>query len=101
MIRHIVWWTFKPEAEGHTGVANALMMKEGCEALMGRIPSLKSIELSVDFESTSTLPVSLILNSTHDDMDGLKAYANHPEHQLLIEFAKATTATRQAIDYHF
>jgi len=101
MIRHIVWWTFKPEAEGHTGAENALTMKKACEALMGKIPSLKSIEVSVDFESTSTMPVALILNSTHDDMDGLKAYASHQEHLPVIEFSKMTTATRQAIDYHF
>lgn len=101
MLRHIVWWTFKPEAEGRTGAENAADMKQKCEALMGKIPSLKSIELSLEFESTTTQPIQLILNSTHEDMAGLKAYAEHPEHLPVVAFGKSVTASRQAIDYYY
>lgn len=36
MVRHIVWWTLKPEAEGRTAAENAKLIKQRLEALMGR-----------------------------------------------------------------
>ena len=48
MVRHIVWWTLKPEAEGRTAAENAKLIKQRLEALMGQIPSLKSLEVSYD-----------------------------------------------------
>ena len=80
MVRHIVWWTLKPEAEGRTAAENAKLIKQRLEALMGQIPSLKSLEVSYDFLPTCTMPVNVILMTTHDDAEGLKAYAEHPAH---------------------
>ena len=92
MVRHIVWWTLKPEAEGRTAA----------EALMGQIPSLKSLEVSYDFLPTCTMPVNVILMTTHDDAEGLKAYAEHPAHVAVgKELIKLVTESRQAIDYTF
>ena len=36
MVRHIVWWTLKPEAEGRTAAENAKLIKQRLEALMGQ-----------------------------------------------------------------
>lgn len=100
MIRHLVWWTLKPEAEGRTAAENAALMKARLEALMGEVPSLKSIEVSYEFLPSSTQPVQVILMSTHDDAAGLKAYAEHPKHVAVgTELVKLVTETRQAIDY--
>lgn len=102
MIRHLVWWTLKPEAEGRTAAENAKLMKERLEALMGEVPSLKSIEVSYEFLPSSTLPVQVILMSTHEDAAGLKAYAEHPKHVAVgAELVKLVTETRQAIDYAY
>ena len=35
MVRHIVWWTLKPEAEGRTAAENAKLIKQRLEALRG------------------------------------------------------------------
>ena len=59
MVRHIVWWTLKPEAEGRTAAENAKLIKQRLEALMGQIPSLKSLEVSYDFLPTCTMPVNV------------------------------------------
>lgn len=99
MIRHIVWWTLKDEAEGQSAAQNAQQIKAMGEALIDTVPSLKSIEIGIDIKETTTLPVQVVLVSTHDDMAGLKAYAEHPEHLKLGAFIKATTSSRQAIDY--
>ena len=34
MVRHIVWWTLKPEAEGRTAAENAKLIKQRLEALI-------------------------------------------------------------------
>lgn len=101
MIRHIVWWTLKPTAEGNTAEVNGQKIKELGESLAGKIPSLKSIEISLNIQASSTLPAHVVLHSTHDDMAGLKAYADHPEHQVLLHLVRATTDSRQALDYEF
>ena len=102
MVRHIVWWTLKPEAEGRTAAENAKLIKQRLEALMGQIPSLKSLEVSYDFLPTCTMPVNVILMTTHDDAEGLKAYAEHPAHVAVgKELIKLVTESRQAIDYTF
>lgn len=99
MIRHIVWWTLKDEADGHTAGENAQRIKTMGEALLEKVPSLKSIEIGIDIKESTTLPAQVVLVSTHDDLAGLKAYAEHPEHLKLGELVKATTTSRQAIDY--
>ena len=95
MVRHIVWWTLKPEAEGRTAAENAKLIKE-------RLEALKSLEVSYDFLQTCTMPVNVILMTTHDDAEGLKAYAEHPAHVAVgKELIKLVTESRQAIDYTF
>ena len=102
MVRHIVWWTLKPEAEGRTAAENAKLIKQRLEALMGQIPSLKSLEVSYVFLPTCTMPVNVILMTTHDDAEGLKAYAEPPAHVAVgKELIKLVTESRQAIDYTF
>ena len=94
MVRHIVWWTLKPEAEGRTAAENAKLIRQ--------IPSLKSLEVSYDLLPTCTMPVNVILMTTHDDAEGLKAYAEHPAHVAVgKELIKLVTESRQAIDYTF
>ena len=62
---------------------------------MGQIPSLKSLEVSYDFLPTCTMPVNVILMTTHDDAEGLKAYAEHPAHvavgKELIKLVRPST----------
>ena len=101
MIRHIVWWTLKPEAEGRSATENAKRIKESLENLRGQIAELKSIEVSVDILPSTTVPLQVVLNSTHDDPAGLKAYAEHPKHQAVLPLIRAATESRQAIDYIF
>lgn len=99
MLRHIVWWTLKPTAEGRTAAENAQWIKEYGEALLGKIPSLKTIEISYIFAETITVPVGVLLHSTHEDEAGLLAYAQHAEHQAYGEIVKKVTSSRQAIDF--
>jgi len=100
MIKHIVWWSLKDEAAGGTAAENCEKMLTMLRALDGKIPSLKSIEVSATFlESTTEAPIQIILQSVHDDAEGLQAYAVHPEHMKCVEFIKQIVASRKAVDY--
>ncbi len=48
MIRHIVMWKLKPEAEGRTAKENAQWMKEHLEGLLGVVPQLVECEVGIN-----------------------------------------------------
>ena len=49
MIRHIVFWKLKSEAEGATAKENGQKMVDAFHALAGKIPGLLSIESGLNF----------------------------------------------------
>lgn len=99
MIKHIVWWTLKEEAENATAAENAAKMIAMGDGLRGEIPALLSIEMTTNILSTSTVEAEVVLQTTHNTAEDLKAYAEDPKHVLLGEFAKKVVKTRAAIDY--
>lgn len=101
MIRHLVWWDLKAEADGHDAATNGKRMKEQGEAMRNQIPSLLSIEVTHTFLPGTTIPVGVLLHSTHDNLDGLKAYAEHPVHVEYGKLVKMVTENRRCIDFEF
>lgn len=99
MLTHIVWWTFKAEAEGRSAAENAAFLKERLETLPGKIPSLKGLSAGIEILGSSTEEAQLVLVTRHDDAAGLADYVSHPEHQALGVFFKAMSASRRAIDF--
>lgn len=99
MLKHVVYWTLKDEAEGHSAAENAVKFVEIIRNLEGRIPALLSIEASCTFAETTTEPCHVILISTHADEQSLKAYAEHPDHMACVPFIKSVTASRKALDF--
>ncbi|MFA9394980.1 MAG: Dabb family protein [Halodesulfovibrio sp.] len=99
MIKHIVWFTMKDEAEGAFAEENAEKVATLLRSLEGKIPSLRSVEVSTHFTSTTTEKVQVILLATYDDEEGLAAYANHPAHVAAGEFIGKVRETRKAIDF--
>lgn len=98
MIRHIVWWTLKDNAEGATAAENAVKMKEKLDAF-GTLPGLKAFEASVTFLPSCTEEVAVILQSTHEDATAFRTYMDDPEHKSFVEFARKVVASRKALDY--
>jgi hypothetical protein len=67
------------------------------EALVGQIPSLLSLEVGVDvLRSEASYDVGLV--TTHDDLDGLRAYAEHPAHVEFLAWLKPNLAGRAVVD---
>lgn len=98
MIRHIVWWTLKPEAMGKKAHENAIEAKEQSKMLHG-IAFAQSIEVSITIEPSTTVPAQVVLMSAHADMAALNAYKNDPAHVKFAELITAISDSRNCIDY--
>ncbi len=94
MIVHIVMFAFKEENKKE----NLVMTKHILEDLVNKIPSLKSMEVGIDFMQ-SERSFDLVLTSTFEDKEGLSTYANHPAHLEVVEFIKKVTDTAKVVDY--
>ncbi len=99
MIKHIVMWSFKDEAEGNTKEQNILIFKEMLESLVGKVPGLLSLEVGVKGVDSPVDNQDVVLTTTHNTWDELKAYAIHPEHLKVGAFAKQVVLSRSAVDY--
>lgn len=98
MIRHIVMWTLKEEAEGASAAENAAKMKEMLEALNGRIDGLERLSVSHDIIAADP-DCEIVLCSDHVDEDALNHYQSHPEHQSCVSFVVKVAAGRKVIDF--
>lgn len=96
MIKHIVMWKLKPEAEGRTAKENALWMKEHLEALLGVVPQLKSCEVGINVKEGN---YDACLVSTFDSLEDLAAYKVHPEHVKISSYCKLIRENRVACDF--
>jgi len=91
MIKHIVMWKLRNKAD-------AEIIKDKLEALMGKIPGLQHIEVGIDF-SSSEQSADVVLYSELESREALQAYQAHPEHQAVIPLVKAASVSRMVVDY--
>ncbi|MDD5400012.1 MAG: Dabb family protein [Sulfurimonas sp.] len=94
MIVHIVMFRFKDENRG----ANIEETKKRLNSLVDLVPTLKSMEVGVNF-TVADRAFDLSLYSTFDTKEDLDAYAIHPEHLKVVEFIKSVTAESKVVDY--
>ena len=94
MIVHIVMFKFKQENKE----ANLAEVTKKLNALVDLIPSLKSMEVGVDFNQ-SQRAFDLSLYSTFWDKEGLEEYAVHEEHLKVVSFIKEVTQESKVVDY--
>ena len=52
MIRHVVLWKLKEQAEGRSKMENAKMIKVQLEALPGLVPEIRRLEVGADVSRT-------------------------------------------------
>lgn len=98
MIKHIVFFTLKPHAEGRPAHENALEMKARLEALNGRIDGLLMLEVGVDFSRTDA-SADVALYSEFADRASLDAYQVHPEHVAIATWVGGLRESRTIADY--
>ncbi|MBQ8576998.1 MAG: Dabb family protein [Clostridia bacterium] len=98
MVKHIILWQLRDELSQDEKETVKAGIKEGLEALSGKIPGLLSIHVY-----TSGLPSSnadVMLDSAFEDEAALKGYAVHPEHVAVADGkVRPYTKTRLCMDF--
>jgi hypothetical protein len=94
MIVHIVLFQFKAENKK----ANIIQAKQMLENLMGAVPSLRSMDVGVNF-STEERAMDLSIITAFESKEDLEAYAVHPEHLKVVEFIKTVIEYSKVVDY--
>ena len=100
MLKHIVMWRFKEEAQGKSKAANIEIFKSMLENLMGVVGEIVSLKLAKNVIQSETAS-DLVLVSEFKSIDALHAYEQHPEHQKVLVFGKQVIAERRAVDYEY
>ena len=98
MIKHIILWTLKEMPDEEKKVVKQ-GIKESLEGLKDKIPGILDIKVNIDgrLETSNT---DLMLDSTFESFDALKAYAKHPEHVAIAdEKVRPYTVSRACLDY--
>jgi quinol monooxygenase YgiN len=98
MIKHIVMWKLKDEAEGAGKKENALRMKALLEACSGQTAGMRSFEVGIDIGVDGT-PWDVVLVAEFDDRAAIDAYQVHPVHQAAKFFIAKVRDLRAAVDY--
>ncbi len=94
MVVHIVMFQFKDENKE----ANLIQAKQMLESLMGRVPTLRSMDVGVNF-SPEERAMDLSIITTFEDKEGLESYAVHPEHLKVVDFIKQVVEYSKVVDY--
>ena len=97
MIRHVVMWRFKTEAEGRTKLENMEELKRQLLALIPLIPEIKKMEIGFDV-THSDASADFMLTTEFESVDDLKIYAVHPEHLKVSGFVKNVVESRIVLD---
>ncbi len=94
MVVHIVMFQFQDENKK----ANIIQAKQMLESLMGAVPSLKSIDVGINFaDEARAMDLSII--TAFESKEDLEAYAIHPEHLKVVDFIKTVVEYSKVVDY--
>ncbi|MEG1547225.1 MAG: Dabb family protein [Clostridia bacterium] len=93
MIKHVVCHKYKDKSEADK--ISAML-----NSLMGKVPSLRSMETGVDVIN-SARAYHLVLIATFDDLSGLDAYLEHPEHIKVRSYIHTVLDSSVSVDFEY
>ena len=93
MIKHIVM--FRLHDKTQENIERAL---NSLKSLEGAIESLRFIEVGLDFKK-SERSYDIVLTTHFDDKEGLRLYANHPNHLPVLQTMRELSASSIVVDY--
>lgn len=100
MIKHVVMWKLKDEAEGNDKLTNREIIKEKLYELKQTIEQIDSLEVGYNVNpSDAAFDVALI--TTHVDKEALSAYVAHPRHKQVAEFIGKVVEDRKVVDFEY
>ena len=98
MVRHVILWTLRSDLTEEEKDSVRKSAKKELEGLCGVVPSIVSITVHVDPLPSSNC--DMMLDSSFEDEEGLKAYASHPAHVAVAnKYVRPYTANRVCMDF--
>ncbi len=98
MVKHIILWQLKDEFSAEEKENIKAGIKSGLEGLAGKIPGL--VDIHVQTECLASSNADVMLDSTFESEEALKAYAVHPEHvKVADEKVRPFTKSRSCMDF--
>ena len=97
MIRHVVMWKFKDEAEGKTKLQNMEWVRDSLYALVPVIPEIKRMEIGFDIMGTD-MSMDLMLLTEFDSVSDMKTYAEHEAHLKVSKYVRSVVESRVVLD---
>ena len=98
MVKHVILWQLKDEFSAEEKETIKAGIKTGLEGLFGKIPGLTDIHVQTKGLASSNADV--MLDSTFESEEALKAYAVHPEHvKVADENVRPFTKSRSCLDF--
>ncbi|MBS7274449.1 MAG: Dabb family protein [Bacteroidales bacterium] len=99
MVKHIILWTLKSELSESEKESVKAGIKEGLEALVGKVPGLVDVTVHIDGRLASS-NADVMLDCTLESEEALKAYAVHPAHvEVANTRVRPYTAVRSCLDF--
>ena len=96
MVKHVILWKLKDDIVDKDAVKAGI--KEGLEGLLGIVPGL--VEIKVNTVGLPSSTADVMLDSTFENADALKAYSTHPSHvEVANTKVRPFTAARSCLDY--
>lgn len=99
MIKHVVLFKMKPFSSDEEKAAKLNEIKDDLENLLGIVPGLLTIEAGININSAEEY--DLALTTTHESMDDLNIYANHPDHKAVGAKIRAVLDRRACADFKY
>ena len=95
MITHVVLFRFKPENKD----ANLREATRRLCAMVGKVPTLRSLEVGKHDAQPSPRACDLALITRFDDWAGLEDYAVHPFHEAVKSFLAGVIEASHVVDF--
>jgi thiol peroxidase len=97
MMKHIVAWKLKNEAQGNDKETNARLVKEKLEGLVGKVPGL--LKAKVVKTAANCIDFDITLVSKLESAEALAGYQTNPHHEEAATFVRSVVEARACIDY--
>ena len=99
MVKHIILWTLNPELSEEEKNTVKAGIKAGLEGLVGKVPGLLDVTVHIDGRLASS-NADVMLDSTLESSEALKAYAQHPDHVAVADAkVRPYTVQRSCLDF--
>lgn len=99
MVKHIILWKLRDDIAEEQKQTVKKAIKEGLEGLVGKVPGLLDVNVSIDGRLDSS-NADLMLDCTLESAEALKNYAVHPAHVEVADTrVRPYTCVRICLDF--